>query len=635
MRKLKVLIVILVFGYLIYSQGFTSFSNVSFGPDSYSFVEFEIDAEVREDGSMKINEKWVVDYNGSFTRMYLDIPINGFSEIKNIQVSEDNMPYSFTERSSGRPAGHYTYWIENNRQNIEWYYNAKNETRIFDLSYEVMDCVNLHDDVAELYWKFIGDENPVKTKLVSVNLTLPLGADKSDIRAWGHGPLQGDVEILDAETVLYTVKNLPAETFVEARVVFPLELVPNGTVKTGTTGLSTILAEEKIWAEEAKEERLKSLLELFSGFLIGVIGIAIVLAVYIVWGKRFKAELKVDYYRELPGKYSPAEAEALYSFNKYKTTAIVATLMDLARRDYLRLEPVVVEKTGIGKFFGRTQDDINIRLLKSVHSELLLHEQTLIEFLFNQVGGGNSIVSLNALNTYAKKRPEATKGFWTLWKYNINAQTIEKDFFDKSSGKAQTALVIFAILLFIGTFLFIGINFFFPAIGMIVSAVVAILAATRMKRRTQYGESQLALWIAFRRFLKDFSNLDKATLPHLILWEHYLVYAVVLGVAKEVIAQLPIVYPELNNPQTRFGHNWYYTGVGGFIGADQGGQFFSSEALNNMVSMTASMEKTWNTAFSTVNKALSSKGDGSSSGGGGGFSSGGGGGGGGGGRGAS
>jgi uncharacterized membrane protein len=168
---------------------------------------------------------------------------------------------------------------------------------------------------------------------------------------------------------------------------------------------------------------------------------------------------------------------------------------------------------------------------------------------------------------------------------------------------------------------------------MLVCVAGAIIAGMKMKRRSQHGESQLALWKGFRKFLKDFSNLDRATLPHLILWEHYLVYAVILGVAKEVIAQLPIVYPELNNPQTRFGYNWYYTGAGGFMGAQQG-QFMES-SLNNMATMAASMEKTWNTAFSTVNSALKSSGRSSSSGGGGGFSSGGGGGGGGGGRGAS
>lgn len=635
LRKLYKIVIMLfllfAIGSFIYE---TDFSRVSFAPDSYFFEEFVIDAEVLPDGSMMVNEKWVVNFNGTFTRLYMDIPIDGFTELKNIQVSEGGIPYTLTERSDFRPASHYAYWIDNNRYNIEWYYSARKETRTFNLSYQVMDCVKLHDDVAELYWKFIGDENPVKTKSVTINLSLPPGSDIKDILAWGHGPLQGDVKIVSSENILFTVKNLPPETFVEGRVVFPLELVPDGKVKTGSPALAAILAEEKIWAEQAKKERLMSLLEIVGGFLIAVIGLGIILAVYVTWGKRLKPELVVDYYRELPGNYSPAVAEALYSFNKYKTTAIVATLMDLARRNYLRLEPVVQDQKGLGKLFGRNQEDINIRLIKNIDSSVLPHEKVLIEFLFNQVGSGSILVSLNALNTYAKKRPESTKSFWSMWKSKINEQTLRLGFFDKSSGKAQIAMVLFAVVLFIGTFIMIGFNLFYPAIAMLVCVAGAVIAGIKMRRRSQYGENQLALWKAFRKFLKDFSNLDRAYLPQLILWEHYLVYAVILGVAKEVIAQLPIVYPELKDPQTRFGYNWYYTGAGGFMGAAQG-QFMASSAINNMATMTASMEKTWNTAFSTVNSALRSSGRSSSFGGGGGFSSGGGGGGGGGGRGAS
>jgi uncharacterized membrane protein len=625
-----VLILLFAIGKFVYEG---DLSHVSLAPDSYFFEEIVIDAKVLPDGSMKVNEKWVVNFNGAFTRLYMNIPIDGFTELKNIQVSEAGTPYTLTERATHRPANHYAYWIDNNRYNIEWYYSARNETRTFNLSYQVMDCVRLHDDVAELYWKFIGDENPVRTKSVTINLSLPPGSDVKDIRAWGHGPLQGDVKIVSSERILFTVKNLPPETFVEGRVVFPLELIPDGRVKTGNPALAAILAEEKIWAEQANKERLMSLLEIFGGFLIGVIGLAIILGIYVTWGKRLKPELAVDYYRELPGDYSPAEAEALYNFNKYKTTAIVATLMDLARRDYLRLEPTIQEQKGLGKFFGKTQEDINIRLLKSIDSGILPHEKVLIEFLFNQVGSGSSFVSLNALTAYARKRPQANRGFWTMWKSKIDEQTLKLGFFDRSSGKAQVAMVLFAVVFFIGAFIMINLNLYYPAIGMLVCVAGAIIAGMKMKRRSQHGESQLALWKGFRRFLKDFSNLDRATLPHLILWEHYLVYAVILGVAKEVIAQLPIVYPELNDPRTRFGYNWYYTGVGGFMGAQQG-QFMQS-SLSNMATMAASMEKTWNTAFSTVNSALNSSGRSSSSGGGGGFSGGGGGGGGGGGRGAS
>ena len=125
------------------------------------------------------------------------------------------------------------------------------------------------------------------------------------------------------------------------------------------------------------------------------------------------------------------------------------------------------------------------------------------------------------------------------------------------------------------------------------------------------------MWQSFKNFLKDFSRLDKAEIPSIILWEHYLVYAVSLGVAKEVIKQLPIVFrdEDLNNNQLTYMYGASYGYFGGF------GAMFDDTI------------HTVEGAISTAQSVASSQ-DSSSSGGGGGFSggsSGGGGGGGGGG----
>ncbi|HBK86140.1 MAG TPA: hypothetical protein DDZ53_08950, partial [Firmicutes bacterium] len=56
--------------------------------------------------------------------------------------------------------------------------------------------------------------------------------------------------------------------------------------------------------------------------------------------------------------------------------------------------------------------------------------------------------------------------------------------------------------------------------------------------------------------------MERYTIPSLIIWEHYLVYAVTLGVAKEVMKQLELVYPNLTEGDYRFGHGWYYWPMG-------------------------------------------------------------------------
>ena len=50
--------------------------------------------------------------------------------------------------------------------------------------------------------------------------------------------------------------------------------------------------------------------------------------------------------------------------------------------------------------------------------------------------------------------------------------------------------------------------------------------------------------MAFKRFLIDFSDIKSAEVDSIILWEHYLVYAVSLGIAERVIKKLKLAFPQ-------------------------------------------------------------------------------------------
>ena len=111
--------------------------------------------------------------------------------------------------------------------------------------------------------------------------------------------------------------------------------------------------------------------------------------------------------------------------------------------------------------------------------------------------------------------------------------------------------------------------------------------------------------------------MDKAEIPSIAIWEHYLVYAISLGVAKEVIEQLPQVFSEaeLMDPSLTYMRGY--------------------SSLNNLMLMNTMITSTTNSISNAISTAdIASSPDSSGSGMGGGFSggsSGGGGGGGGGG----
>jgi len=155
----------------------------------YSFDEVQIGAAVLPDGSMQVEERRTASFKGSFSRMYLDIPVKGFKELADVRVYEDGRPYTPTQVSAERPDGHYAVSLQNNTYHIEWYFRTDGGRRTFTVSYRVVDCVRVHKDVAELYWQFIGDRWQVGTKNAAVALRLPPGAGEGEVLAWGHGPL--------------------------------------------------------------------------------------------------------------------------------------------------------------------------------------------------------------------------------------------------------------------------------------------------------------------------------------------------------------------------------------------------------------------------------------------------------------
>ena len=87
---------------------------------------------------------------------------------------------------------------------------------------------------------------------------------------------------------------------------------------------------------------------------------------------------------------------------------------------------------------------------------------------------------------------------------------------------------------------------------LILSAIFLFIYAGMVKKRTEKGALEFAKWSAFKRFLEDFGRLDEKELPEVVLWEKYLVYAVVLGCADKLSKTMQIKMQEMNIPESSF-----------------------------------------------------------------------------------
>ncbi len=603
---------------------------------SYEVSSYEINVKINQDGSAGIEERITYYFSGEFNGILRNIDFTSTGGIEDLQVyvekggSLEAMKLNSTSDidASGAP-GTYNSVSRNGINNLKIYEHSENEVKTFVIKYIFTDVVTKYNDIAEFNRKIVDRGWDIPLNNISINFTLPEGASKEDIRVFGHGPLTGSSQIVDGTHVVFTIPTLQPGDMVETLVVFPPSLVPQAQNVVNRDALDGILANEKQLADQANAQREEAQqliakrqrrASVGNGITVALIicWFAVIINIYIRFDKEPKSGFDGEYYRELPGNYTPAEMSALLSMGHVATCDITATLMDLVRKKQLLLESgSYIKKRLFGdkevvEYTIRTNPAAPIVPLKG-------HESHLISWFIGEIGDGYS-VTLDDITDYSKTASAATqfKKDYDYWCKLAEGEAKENDFFDTKSGKGRLIGVIISLGyiaagILIGTLMFAG-----AAVALVVQGLIMIIFSARINRRTPYGSSQRDMWLAFKKFLKDFSSMDKATLPSLVIWEHYLVYAISLGVAKEVIRQLPLVISESDLTSTGLTYMYGYSTFGRFANF--------SDTMDKTVS---SVDNAVSKAMSVANSTLSS-----SSGGGGGFSggsSGGGGGGGGGG----
>ncbi|NTV89190.1 MAG: DUF2207 domain-containing protein [Clostridiales bacterium] len=614
---------------------------------SYYISGYKINVDIRSDGSANVEEQITYTYSGTYNGALRDVDLDRTDGIEDYSVSvvENGTPVAWSLNegnsidSSGEP-GTYNFQIVDGLAKFKIFERSTDEDKTFIIKYKLLNVVEKYSDIAAFNRKLIDPNWEVTLDNVSIMITLPEGATKDELKVFAHGPLTGESKIVNERTLSFIVPSVSSYTMVETLAVFPTKLVPDSTNIISGEGLPSIMANEATLAEQAnlqrdeaarqvEAERLQQ--EQYAAARARIMAVAtpillviilgwfvLLIYLYLKYDRELKHGFEGKYYRELPGDYTPAEMSVLMSFGSVQSRDIMATLMDLVRRRHLVLN---VNKHMDQGFFGNMKEDVDyvFAVANNPPNELLeKHETFLISWFIGRIGDGYS-VTIDNINAYVKKRRNALQfsSDYERWCKYAKEEAAVNGFFDDTAKRGQI-IGILAGILYAAIGVMITMFLLMPlAILMVIEGAIMIIFAARLKRRTAYGNEQHAMWHAFRNFLKDFSQMDKAEIPAIVMWEHYLVYAISLGVAKEVISQLPLVFNDndLNNNNLTFMHGASYGYFAGF---------------NTMFDNTLrTVENSITSAAAIANSARSS-----SSGGGGGFSggsSGGGGGGGGGG----
>ena len=497
---------------------------------------------------------------------------------------------------------------------VQLFFSVADTSAQFSVDYVARGAAKRWADIAELYWQFVGDQATVPADHVRVTVHLPAGVTREQVRAWAHGPLWGNVSIEPDASVVMTVDPLPAGTFVEGRILFPAAALAKATPAAGARE-AAVLAEEQKWADEANRSRLWSRVRVIAwsvvGFGIPLVALILVIVLYIKYGREPKTQFQAQYLRDIPQpSLPPALVGLIWRMGSVDRDDATATLLDLVNRKVIDIERVTVHED---RLFGK-DDTITYQL--TLHDErldqLLPYERNLVTFLFHEIAE-SPILVLSELKGLAKKHRAAFAKGYSAWTTMVTHEGERRKFLDAQADRMAFAG---AALGFVGAVaagaaaIFSGWLWFFAGIPV---CVVLIYVARTIKRRSQEAAELHAQYSALQRYLKDFGRLEEKPPDAVVLWEQFLVYAVVFGIADEVARAMTIKVPNvIDDPAFRTGYFiWFASpGDGGMAAFDEMHQSFS--------------------AAMSVAKSSSSSG----SGGGGGFSGGGGGGGGGGGFGA-
>lgn len=190
------------------------------------YLRYDVDIEVREDGSFHVREEQEILFNEAFRTAFAEIPLELVTEIRNIAVSEGPMPYEPVNFTPSR-AGTYFVSYEQDSVLVDWMYEetAPGETRVFVIEYDVIGGLWVYEDGDILEWRALpADRSGVPVNSSTVTVTLPQQADAGSLETFAFGPPY-DVTVEDGRAIFTAEGGVDDGTAFQIMVGFPHSLV--------------------------------------------------------------------------------------------------------------------------------------------------------------------------------------------------------------------------------------------------------------------------------------------------------------------------------------------------------------------------------------------------------------------------
>lgn len=390
---------------------FLFFFTFAIFPISAKAVEFsienvKIEAYLQDDGSVKVQEYHLYEFDGKFNGIIRGLIAKEHAEIIDVKAFENGKELP----------------IEKEKNAYLVHRAGKDEKIEIELTYTILDGVQVYEDVAQFYWPFFDDRNESSYENMAIRIFPPSEVNVEDVYAFGHDAAYETETILDDGSIVFKLGEVPSETNGDIRAVYPAALFTNAPLAKETKMLSTILADEEKYKQRKlkwleKQDEYRSL-----GNNIFPLGLALMFFIcitdYLKRRREMKAlEREIREPNKIPTEILTLPGTICY-FNYYQLTPelFAATLLDLVRKGNVK--------------------QIAKDSFQAVHMNgLKKHEKTFIDWFFYEIGD-NGEFSFEKLKNYTKNNNHKftyTKAY-SQWAKEIREEIKESNLYEKRPG---------------------------------------------------------------------------------------------------------------------------------------------------------------------------------------------------------
>ncbi len=388
---------------------------------NYHIKDFKIDVNIENNGDIIVKEDTVYKFNGKYNGITITIPTNVSSEyyekltgdsmndskelpdslyisngIKNVRIYtiQDGVKKVFDKQDYARigDSGVYTETMENGFTTYTIYEPSNCENKQFIIEYTLKDIIVQHNDVAELFWNFIGGEVECKIKNLQINVYA-----ENIKESYTHGNSSGKIANT-FNTVKAIYKNVRPHEFVSTRIV--LNSFSNRINKQSNIDALPIIQE----IEESYLDKKELAVNLNNAAIIMTI---IVLSYWAFLLIKYEKEIElvplVANDVDILDKYNPMIAACIAQNRGMHPRDILAVLIDLVNVKALKM--VHIRASVIGGVKDTYKLTKNEEFFNDVEKSRKLDEiqKSVLDIFFN----GNQTIELTQRLKEIKKESRA------------------------------------------------------------------------------------------------------------------------------------------------------------------------------------------------------------------------------------